>query len=410
MDHGRSGTERVILLSTARYNSVAVVLHWAIAIMIIGQIAGGFYMHNLPNASPIKFDLYQLHKSFGLTVLVLSVARLGWRFANKPPALPDAMPGWQKLAARATHWAFYALMILTPLAGWAMVSVSPTDIPTKWFGLVPVPHLPFFDGVTDREAAEDMFMERHELLAKLILGLLVLHVAAGLKHLFVDKDGVMRSMLPARAGQWIGVGAIFAVLGAASLIYLVSPAPRANAAAAQTGDENTELANAGNWIVDYEASTLSFTGSDKGTVFTGEFENFTAVINFDENDLDRSSVVVTVSTASATTGDGLRDSTIPAKEWFHVEEHPTAVFSSTTMREAGAGYEADGTLTIKEFEQPLVLAFDLAINGDKAVATGGADLIRTDFGLGQSAAWLEEEGVALEVRVDFEIHATRANP
>ncbi|MEO1137210.1 MAG: cytochrome b/b6 domain-containing protein [Pseudomonadota bacterium] len=398
-------------MSVERYNSVAVVLHWAIAILIIGQIAGGFYMHNLPNSSPIKFDLYQLHKSFGLSVLALSLARLGWRLAHRPPALPASVPGWQQLAARATHWAFYALMILTPLAGWAMVSVSPVDIPTKLFGIIPVPHLPFFEGVSDREAAEESFKERHEFLAKLIIGLLVLHVAAALKHVFVDKDGVMKSMTPARAGQWIGIGAIFAALGAGGLMYLTASGPQANAAPSSASAQNdgAPVAQSGNWVVDYDASTLSFSGSEKGNGFTGQFNDFTADITFDPEDFEGSSIVVTVATASASTGDSLRDSTIPGEEWFNVESHPTAVFSTSSIRDQGDGYQADGALKIKDFQRPVTLAFDLSIDGEKAVATGGADLIRTEFGLGQNDAWLDEEGVALEVRVEFEIHATKQN-
>ncbi|MCK5750531.1 MAG: cytochrome b/b6 domain-containing protein, partial [Oricola sp.] len=87
-------------MSAARYSPVAAILHWTIAALIIGQIFGGMYMHGLPNSSPVKFDLYQLHKSFGLTVLALSLVRLGWRFTHKAPPLPAAMPGWQKFAAR----------------------------------------------------------------------------------------------------------------------------------------------------------------------------------------------------------------------------------------------------------------------------------------------------------------------
>ncbi|VAW08545.1 hypothetical protein MNBD_ALPHA05-755, partial [hydrothermal vent metagenome] len=105
-----------MLLGQKRYSSVAVALHWAIAVLILTQIASGLYMAGLPNSSSVKFDLYQLHKSFGLSILGLTLIRLGWRLAHKPPALPSFMPGWQKLIARLTHWAFYALMLITPLA------------------------------------------------------------------------------------------------------------------------------------------------------------------------------------------------------------------------------------------------------------------------------------------------------
>jgi len=389
-----------------RYSSVAVALHWAIALLILGQIAGGLYMHDLPNTSAIKFDLYQLHKSFGLSILILTGVRLAWRFSHTPPALPPAMPGWQKFAARATHWGFYALLLFTPLAGWAMVSVSPTDIPTRWFGVLPVPHLPFFDGVADRGAQEETFQGIHEFLAKSMLFLLALHVGAALKHNFINKDGVLRSITPAHAGQWAGIVAILGLLGAGAGVYFVAPAPAAQAAA--TTDPESEALT--NWTVDYEASRLGFIGKEKENRFEGAFNDFEAFIHFDQDDLADSSIRVVVRTASASTGDSLRDSTIPSREWFHTEAHPTATYTADDIRLTRENsYEAEGVLSIKDFENPVTIAFELDIDGDTAVATGGADLIRTDFGLGVDDSWLADEGVALEVRVEFEIHATRAS-
>ncbi len=391
-------------MSEARYSSVAVALHWAIAVLILGQIAGGFYMHNLPNASPIKFDLYQLHKSFGLSILLLTVFRLGWRFTHRPPALPAAMPGWEKLAARAAHWGFYALLILTPLAGWAMVSVSPTEIPTKFFGFIPVPHLPFFDGVADAKAAEDMMKERHELLAILILVLLALHVGAALKHRFWNKDQVLQSMTPSRVGQWAGVAGILATLGVGAVLYGFSP-PLVTGSQTAPLSENSGTAN---WVVNYDASALTFIGEEKGRRFTGRFPEFQADILFFEDDLAASSVTVTVATAATTTGDELRDTNLPNREWFDTNNHPTARFSTTAIRRAGAGsYEADGILAIKDFEKAVTLSFTLEVDGDEAVAKGGADLIRTDFGLGSDESWLEEEQLQPGVRVEFEIYATQ---
>ncbi len=392
-------------MTGARYSPVAAILHWAIAALIIGQIIGGKYMHGLANSSPVKFDLYQLHKSFGLTILLLSLLRLGWRFTHRAPALPAAMPDWQKFAARGTHWMFYALMILTPLAGWAIVSVSPTDIPTKWFGIIPVPHLPFFGGVTDREAVEHIMEERHELLAYAIFALLTLHVGAALKHAFIDKDGVFGSMIPKRKSTWSGLAGVFAALGAASLLYLTgagAPPEQATSAA------HSHSAGGGDWIVDYDQSKLVFVGSENGKEFTGAFGNFQAEIEFDPDDPDDAEIRVIVSTASASTGDSLRDSNLPGTEWLDVKNHPQATFESTDVRVLGNGeYVADGSLTIKDIERPVTLNFTLDFMEDKARASGGADLIRTDFDLGKNTSWLEEEGVALAARVEFEIHAKR---
>ena len=175
-----------------RYTTVAVTLHWLIAILIIGQLAGGLYMHNLP-ATTWKFELYQWHKSFGILVLLLSLARLGWRLTHKAPALPGGMKSWEKLAARFTHVAFYFLIIAVPLAGWLMVSASPYDLPTVLFKLIPWPHVP---GIPQDAALEGIFKELHEYMAFAIIGLLVLHVGAALKHHFINRDGVLTRMVP----------------------------------------------------------------------------------------------------------------------------------------------------------------------------------------------------------------------
>ena len=178
--------------SETRYGSVAKTLHWLIALAIIALLVVGKYMHGLPNNDPDKFALYQLHKSFGISVLALSVVRVLWRLTNKVPPMPAAMPGWQKWAAHAGHLGLYALMIAIPLSGWAMVSASTLGIPTMLFGAVELPNLPI---APDRETHE-LFEETHELLGNLMILLLIGHVLAALKHHFIDRDTVLRRMLP----------------------------------------------------------------------------------------------------------------------------------------------------------------------------------------------------------------------
>src|SRR5436190_23816311 len=127
--------------SETRYGTVAVTLHWFIAAAIIGMLILGKYMADLPRDDPSKFDLIQLHKSIGITILTLSVLRLLWRLVNKVPPLPAQMPAWERFAAHASHILLYVLIIGIPLTGWMMVSASPLGIPTIWFGVVEIPHL-----------------------------------------------------------------------------------------------------------------------------------------------------------------------------------------------------------------------------------------------------------------------------
>ncbi len=180
------------------YSRAAIVLHWAMAVMILGNLAGGFLMERLfeaedPATRDLGFRVVQLHKSMGLTVLLLAFARLALRLREGFPPLPDHMTATERRLARFTHWGFYALMIGLPLSGWAMVSMSPLGFPTLWFGLFEWPHLPLGTSRQGSEAAGGV----HEALAFGAIALLALHVAGALKHHFLDRDDVLARMIPA---------------------------------------------------------------------------------------------------------------------------------------------------------------------------------------------------------------------
>ncbi len=172
--------------SHSAYSRVAIALHWTIAALIIGNVLGALLAERL--GPSIAGSIMATHKSVGLTVLTLSLVRLGWRVRHGFPRFPESTPRWDAVAARATHLAFYGLMIAVPLAGWAMVSADPR--PLRWFGLFDWPKLPVGEGVA--ESAHGA----HELLAFVTLGLLVLHVAGALKHHLIDRDDVLARMLP----------------------------------------------------------------------------------------------------------------------------------------------------------------------------------------------------------------------
>jgi cytochrome b561 len=195
-------------VSATRYTALAIVLHWAIAGAIVLMIALGLWMHELAERGAVSdglFRAYQLHKSIGLTILALSVARLAWRLFNPPPALPAGMRAWERAAATATHWLFYVLMIGLPLSGWVFVSAgwslhdeAPLAITTRWFGLFEVPHLFGLNAASEstRAGVAAAAFRAHALMSWTMLGLLALHVGAALKHHIVDKDGVLARMIP----------------------------------------------------------------------------------------------------------------------------------------------------------------------------------------------------------------------
>ncbi len=189
--------------SPDRYGLVAVILHWLIALSVIGLYAVGTIMEDM-KPSLTQFELYQLHKSFGISVLVLTVLRLVWRIANRQPGLPPGMPGWQKLAAKATHWGFYALLLAAPIAGWAMVSASSINIPTVIFGIFTLPHIEFISSSPDKQALEGIFGEMHELAANGLLALFIVHVGAAFYHHIKLRDSVLLKMLPLPGSDFDG--------------------------------------------------------------------------------------------------------------------------------------------------------------------------------------------------------------
>ena len=131
-----------------------------------------------------------MHKSVGLTVPVLAVLRLAWRLMNPPPPYPDHMTTAEVVLAKLSHWGFYVLMLALPLSGWAMVSTSKLQFPILYFGLFEIPKLPF------SKAWGELFDQSHLILGWITLALIVLHVAAALKHHYFDRDDVLVRMLP----------------------------------------------------------------------------------------------------------------------------------------------------------------------------------------------------------------------
>jgi cytochrome b561 len=173
---------------------VAVALHWLLALVIVAMFGVGVYMTDLP-FSPQRLKLYNWHKWAGVTFLALTVLRLLWRATHRPPALPaaiaQAMPRWQTRAYHATHHLMYLLFFAVPLMGWAYSSAA--GFPIVWFGQIPLPDLL----PVNKELAE-LIKPLHKLLALALITLAGLHIAAAIKHHWLDRDGLLSRMLPAK--------------------------------------------------------------------------------------------------------------------------------------------------------------------------------------------------------------------
>jgi cytochrome b561 len=170
-----------------RYTATAIALHWVSAALILCGFAIGLWMTGLA-LSPLKLQWYSYHKWIGITVFLLAVGRLAWRWRHPAPAAV-AMPSWQRRAAAASHAALYALMLAAPVSGW--IYSSATGVSVAWLGLVPLPDL-----VGKDKALAAVLKVVHAGLNYTLLATVFIHTGAALKHHLVDRDGVLARMLP----------------------------------------------------------------------------------------------------------------------------------------------------------------------------------------------------------------------
>lgn len=426
-----------------RYSRVAIVLHWIIAAAIIFQIVLGWRMGGNSGAS--TYAVFQLHKSIGITILLLSLARLAWRLVHRAPPHPADMPKAEKLASNAVHIAFYLIMIGLPITGWILVSAARINIPTLLYSTIPWPHVPFISSLEPEAKAvwEQFAATGHTALAWLTYGLVALHIGAVIKHQWLDKQALMSRMAGSgRAGLgeprlWAALVAL-CLVGASATLYARPAANKAAPAeqvedleavvatedvtpqadgmsedAAEQTEEETEAVEEvakqplSKWAVASSSANLGFTTSWSGEAINGRFGDWDADILFSPDDLANSRIKVTINTRSASTGDAQRDSSLPGTDFFDASSHPSAVFTANRIRKTGEErYVADGSLSLRGVSAPVSLPFRLKIDGDTARATGSANLDRTVFGVGQGM-YGDTESIPAAVRVNFSFTATR---
>ncbi|MBI5041355.1 MAG: cytochrome b [Gammaproteobacteria bacterium] len=176
--------------STERYTAFARALHWLMALMILGLIAVGIYMSDLPDDAPNRLQIYTLHKTFGVLALFLIFVRIAWNLINKPPALPALLKPWEVKLTLLVKASLYLLMIATPMAGYALSNFADKSI--LLFGVFEMPVL-----FAPSEEGKDIAGELHEILAFTMLGLVALHVAGAIKHRLFDRPeaDVLKRML-----------------------------------------------------------------------------------------------------------------------------------------------------------------------------------------------------------------------
>ncbi len=415
-----------------QYTSIARLLHWSVAGLIVLQYVLARLAENAEHADRTVRVLALLanHKSVGITVLMLAVIRLSWRFFRAPPALPVQMAGWQINASRISHGLLYFLLFSLPITGWLMSSATAYSV--SWFGLFQLPDL-----VAPDPLLSDRLEQVHDTLAKLLFVVAVVHIVAAFKHAIVDRDGVMSRMTSTPVVilflALIGGGVYQLGLPDSPRAAPVQTAPAASvetpeistpfekeeAPADDTMEESPEAAEQlaaapeplPTWQIDYTNSYIRFTGDQAGASFSGEWTSWEASIQFDAEALDRSAFAVTVNTSGVDTNDADRDATIIDPDWFDTANHPQAFYNASRFSaEADGSFVADGELTIKGAASPVKLAFTVTGEDGKQVITGQGRLLegnalldRLALGLGlgdwQDTSWVGQE-VTVEVRVE----------
>ena len=422
------------IAAQARYSAGAVVLHWLIALVMAFQLALGFAMPHDERG----FALFQLHKSIGITILVLSVARLAWRLTHRPP--PSVEGGFSGALARTVHVLLYVFMIGQPLTGWAMVSTDATRIPTLLFGTVPLPHLPLPAGIN--EAME----QSHAVLAWTGLALIVLHVAGAVRHQFLIRDGLLRRIAPGGSAWAAGLLALLVVaiyMGTgmkiagdvaatggyptgrtpeqpgdavpAAALPDDTPDPTATATPDEAATEAAEASEESEdepgpppvWAIQ-PGGRLGFSlGNGDGTL-RGSFSDWSGTIRFDPDHPETAAIRIDVKLASASLGDATQDEMLQGGDFFGTSANPTATWRSTSVRASGPNrFTAQGTLSLKGASHPQSLTFTLSGNGLKRRVEGSGTIDRAAFGVGTGEA---AAALGQSVMLTFAFDATGRAP
>jgi cytochrome b561/polyisoprenoid-binding protein YceI len=408
-----------------RYNTGAIVLHWLIAFALAVELAVGFGMPR--DAS--GFAAFQFHKSLGLTILLLTLARIGWRLAYKAPPALDT--GLMALAAKLGHLGLYAFMLLAPLTGWAIVSTSEIEVPTMLWGVIPWPHLPL------DKAMSHTFEEVHEIIAFAGIALFLGHVLAALWHHFARRDTTLVRISP-KGSAGIGLALLAGVVAAHFAVVNSMPgheegeheqgeaAGATDAPSTAESAEATPVVEASDAAVPEDAATpaaeetavataeapswtiapggnLTFAVDNGGSGINGSFRRWDGSIKMDPENPEGANIAIRIDLASATLGDASQDEMLAGGDFFNVSANPTATFRSTNVEKTGANaYRARGTLSLRGASRPQTITFTLSGTGAQRQVSGSGTVDRNAFGVGVGESAADLGG---DVRVEFNFSA-----
>ncbi|MGV6803689.1 MAG: cytochrome b/b6 domain-containing protein [Ruegeria sp.] len=402
--------------TTATYGSVTKTFHWLTALLIFTALPLGLIANNLaeaiydPAIPTTEADLTQaarlfsLHKTVGVTVFFVALARILWAISQPKPGLLNADNKPEAFAAETVHWLLYGSLVLVPLSGWIDHAATEGFAPILWpFGQ----NLPL---VPKSGHLAELMATLHWLFMLVLVGALVLHIAGALKHHVIDKDSTLRRMLPGQVDAPVPPAQLHSLMPAAAacMVWIgVLSAGLANGSftnQSAAGADVAELAAVqSDWQV--QEGSLAITISQLGNPVKGQFSDWTAAIVFDDS-VDpglAGSVNVTIAIGSLTLGT-VTDQAMGA-DFFDNTQFPTAQFDADIYK-TDTGYEARGPLTIRDKSLDVVLPFSLDVQGNTATMSGTLDLNRLDFDIGKSMP--KEDSLAFAVTVSVELTALRS--
>ena len=397
------------------YGLIAQLLHWITAGLILFLIPLGMFMHELPMGSveeaAYKSWYYSLHKTVGVAAFAVAVARVAWALVQPRPQPLNGDRMLETLAARTVHRVLYGAIILMPLTGW-LHHAAAEGFARIWWPLSQ--DLPF---IPKSLALSDLFGVAHYSTAALLGLAIALHIAGALKHVVIDRDGTLARMIPGRTPAispdmhdpgfrhlptLIGILVLLTLAGATATQYLVKQS------GATTNQNIVERAATGaeGWSIDHQKSRLAIGVVQSGSEISGFFENWSAVINFDPNNLKASRVEVTIDIASLSLG-GVSEQAI-SSDFLNAAMHPVSTFGAEDFVRTGDGaYEARGQLTLAGQTGSLILPFTLKIVDGRAVVEGSATIKRLDFGIG-SKGFPDDTMVGFGVMIKVTLEAEKA--
>lgn len=400
--------------TVASYGRVARVFHWLTAALIVTTFPLGLIAENLPYATSeeltLKAQVFSIHKTLGVTVFFVALARILWALTETRPAPVHPGRKLETFAAETVHWALYISLVLVPLTGWIHHAAVEGFAPILWpFGQ----NLPF---VPKSEALGHIFGVAHGLFVWVLLAALALHIAGAVKHVLIDRDVTLARMVkgtPSMAGEphkarapifaalllWAAAG--FAAWEISRPAGAIPASPVSETAAAES---TVPEAAAGTWQV--ESGSLALSVQQMGSAVAGSFATWTADITFDETPTDGRNGAVTVKIDTTSLSLGSVSDQAKSADFFDVANHPGATFTAT-IRPDGTNYIAEGTLDLRGQVRPLSLPFTLTITGDTAVMKGETTIDRRDYNMG--ASFGDESQVGFSVLVTVELTAKRRN-